>query len=288
MSRPKQRKGGRVTPKGTGSTRRPTPEGSLASTPYGSYLDGPLTVPWADDDRDDDVVDGAAGVIAVAGDAIASGHPAELLVLTSTLVDAADDPADEDITWSSVVELFTGTVRPETTALLHALRPFAPDDWRKRIDAELAGRSTPGLPDWIARIADVAVTGVWVNRDEATEFADDDETDVFVVATWPTGQEMTFIANVVGRSKPVVEDALLAPVDMAAMSDTVAIEGDEPLELVAVDAADVRAFLEVAAQRWDESSGEASEDWPSGRPLLRWLLSTLPEGGEDRWTAAEG
>ena len=287
MSRPKKRKGGRVTPKGTGSTRRPAPDGSSAPTPFGSFVNGPLTGPW-DDDLDDDVVEGVPGAIGVAGDAIASGHPVELLVLTSTLADAADDPADEDITWSSVVELFTGTVRPETTALLHALRPFAPDDWRTRIDAELARRSTPGLPDWIARIADVRVTGVWVNRDEATEFADDDETDVFLVATWPTGQEMTFIANVVGQPNAVVGDALLAPVDLAAMSGAVATEADEPLELVAVDAADARAFLDAAAQRWDESSGEASEDWPSGRPLLRWLLSTLPVGGEDRWTAAEG
>jgi hypothetical protein len=258
VSRPKQRKGGRVTPKGTGPTRRPSAGGPRTSTSYGGTgsapLAGPLSGSW-EDDVDDELPDGAAGIVAVAGDAIASGHPAELLVLTSALADAANGTSEvgargagagEDaISWASVVEELTGVVRPETTALLHALRPLAPATWRERIDVELDGRSTPGLPAWIASIADVEVAGVWVRPDDA----DEGDRDVFLVARWPGGRGMTLIANLVGGPEGVVEDVLLAPADLAAMPGAVTSDAGDPVELVPVEVADARAFLEAAVRR---------------------------------------
>ena len=293
MSRPKQRKGGRVTPKGTGA-RSPSPVGGpLASTPYGTYNDAPLSDSWNDERDDGELAEGLPGVIALAGDAIASGHPAELLVLTSSVAEAIeggsapdDGPgADDDLTWASVVDELAGAVRPETTALLYALRPLAPEEWSSRIATELAGRSTPGLPAWISAIGDVEVTGVWVRRDEMDDDPAADD-DVFVVARWSTGQEMTFIVNVGHHPDPVVQDALLAPMDVAALSASVAID-DGPMELVALEPSDARASLQAAIARWDESSpDDETDEWPSTRPLLEWLLSTLPEGGEERWPGA--
>ena len=294
MSRPKQRKGGRVTPKGTGAASRPTPGGPAASVPLGTYNDAPLAAEWTDAAGAGVVADGIPGVIAVAADAIASGHPAELLVLTSSLAEASaederavstDDDADdvEAFTWSSVIEELSGSVRPETTALLYALRPLAPEEWGSKIAAELARRSTPGLPEWISGIGDAEVKGVWVRHEEP-----EPDDDVFAVVRWPTGQVMTFIANVARQPEPVVQDALLAPVDVSALAEAGGIPSAGPMELIEVDLADARAMLDAAVGRWESTSPEeASEDWPSTRPLLRWLLSTLPEGGDERWPDAD-
>ncbi|UDY34520.1 hypothetical protein [Dermatobacter hominis] len=280
MSRPKQRKGGRVTPKKDGAAPRSSAGVPPPSVPYGTYNDAPLSDEWQEASDDGELADGIQGLIAAAGDAIASGHPAELLVLTSSVVAAVGDGEipgeDASFTWASVVDELSGSVRPETTALLYALRPLAPEEYGWGITAELARRSTPGLPAWISSIGEVEVTGVRLHPEST------DETDVFVLTRWPTGQEMTFIVNVARRPEPVVQDAILAPADVTALP--VATEAQAPMELVEVDLADARAFLEAAAQRWESTTiDEETEDWPSTRPLLRWLLSTLPEGGEERW-----
>jgi hypothetical protein len=46
-----------------------------------------------------------------------------------------------------------------------------------------------------------------------------------------------------------VEDVLLAPADLAAMPGAVTSDAGDPVELVPVEVADARAFLEAAVRR---------------------------------------
>lgn len=263
---------------------------------------GPLDGPWADDTVDDLESD-EPDVLAYVGDAVASGHPAELLVLASTVAEAiaeaerlgpvgddpGDDPDDDEVddneadddelfAWSTAVEQFTAAVRPETTALLYALRPLAPDEWRKKISAELARRHTPSLPAWISLIADAEVTGV-----RARDVSGDD-TDVFVGVRWPGGQEMTIIVHVDRADGGMVDDVLLTRtgIDVAIGAFLSEVDGAVDLaELVAIDLAEARTGLEAGVRRWETAWPQPeSDDWPSARPMLLWLLSTLPEGGD--------
>lgn len=307
MSRPKKRKGGRVTPKGTGSTKGiGAGADPVRSSRPGGPMDissiGPLDGPWADDPLDE-IEGDEPDVLGYVGDAVASGHAAELLVLASTVADAIDEAerlgplgdgvrdegdgdgdqvddgeSDEPDAWSTAVEEFIGAVRPETTALLYALRPLAPDEWRKRISAELASRHTPSLPTWIALIADAEVTGIQA-RDVSG-----DEVDVFVGVRWPGGQEMTVIVHVDRADGGMVDDVMLTRtgIDVAIGAFLTEMDGSVDLdELVAVDLAEARAGLEAGVRRWETAWPQpSSDDWPSARPLLMWLLSTLPDGGD--------
>lgn len=308
MSRPKQRKGGRVTPKGTGSAtgpvisdgpggRRPLPSPGIGAGPFGAdpgsfddpfggALSGPLGSTW-----DDEYDDGEADVLSLAGDAIASGHPAELLALASTFAEAvadagrrrpllaeldSDDP-DSVISWDVMVDDLVEVTRPETTAILHALIPFAPPDVGSALSAELATRSTPGLPAWISRIGEAAVTDVWVR---SALLGDDD--DWFLGVQWPTGQQMTFVVHTDHHAGGMVRDVFLAPMGFEQMLELIGGEGEGAVDQHRVDPADARRVLERAVQRWEMTYPPAlTDDWPFMRPLLMWLLSTLPEGGSD-------
>lgn len=291
MSRPKKRKGGRVTPKGTGSTRRPNPGDGPGSSgrfpgsstdPFDGLLDGPFDGSWADElgDATDDIADDEADVLARVGDAVASGHPAELLVLASTFAEAIDDAGrpeplipgaadDETLTWSSVVDEFVASVRPETTALLHALAALAPEQWRERIEAELSRRHTPSLPKWIASIGDVEVTGAWVARQVLG-----DEDDVFIGARWPTGQAMTLIVNIDHLAGSAVADTVVTLRELDAVVSGLTPDDAGIAELLPVDPADARARVQAAVHRWETTVPlTVGEDWPTTRPILQWLLS---------------
>ena len=294
VSRPKKRKGGRVTPKGTGSTSRPP--GGLrpgGPNPLGRGPMGPLDGPWLDQFDDDGDVDGEVGdgdtdVLARAGDAITTGHPAELLVLASTFAEAVADAArtdplipgstdDELYSWRTVVDELTGSTRPETTALLHALRPFVPDEWNQVITAELSERHTPSLPAWISSIGEAEVTSVWCR---SHDLGHDD--DVFIGARWPTGQVLTLVVHVDHELGGSVQDVILMPADIDQVLRVFAAPADGPTSLTEVDLADARAQIAAAVDRWEQSSPRTlTDDWPSARPLLLWLLSRLPLGGPD-------
>lgn len=307
MSRPKQRKGGRVTPKGTGSNNGPVissgpgrqslPSSGLGSGPFGASaggfddpfggaLSGPLGSTW-----DDEYDEGDPDVLSLAGDAIASGHPAELLVLASTFAEAVadagrrrpliaevdpDDP-DAEISWDVIVDDFVNVTRPETTAILHALIPFAPPEVGAVLARELAGRSTPGLPEWISSIGDAEVTDVWVR---SALLGDDD--DWFLGVRWPTGQQLTFVVHADHHAGGMVQDVFLAPMAFEQMLELITGDGEGTVDQRPVDPADARMVLERAVQRWEMTYPPSlTDDWPIMRPMLLWLLSTLPEGGSD-------
>lgn len=292
MSRPKKRKGGRVTPKGTGAhevAARRSGHGlskPLGGPPLGGAA-GPL--PMSSAGAFDDGLD-EPDVLALAGEAIAGGHPADLLVLASTFAEVAgdvpsehrgrpgnpapDEPDGEPPTWSEVVGELLSTVGPETTALLYALRPFASELWRKKITVELARRSTPTLPAWICSIDRPEVTDVWFR---SHVLGDDD--DVFMGVRWPTGQVLTFVVHIDHHSGGTVQDVLLAPTSVEAFLERFGGGDEAAATLTRVEAAAARARIEAAVRRWEMTwPGPVSDDWPSMRPMLSWLLSTMPEG----------
>lgn len=260
---------------------------------------GPLSGSWAEES--DDLSGGDPEVLVLSGDAIVSGHPAELLALASTLVEDLDEELREagrtesdggaELTWPDVVGELLDEVRPETTALLHALRVFAPEGWAGKIAEGLARRPTPSLPAWISSIGEADVTGVWSRSVEPVTHADSegdsgaedhsDTEDVFVGVRWPTGQELTLIVHVDRHPVAVVHDVLLARAGVEAVKEVVVAE-DGRTTFVRVDPIEARGRLIPAVQRWETTEPVTlSDDWPSKRPLLLWLLSTLPDDGSE-------
>lgn len=162
-------------------------------------------------------------------------------------------------------------MRPETTALLYALSALAPAEWRERIEAELSRRHTPSLPNWFASIGDVEVTGTRVAR-----HLDGDEDDGFIGARWPTGQAMTLIVNIDHLVGSAVADTVVILRELDAVVSGLTSDDAGIAEILPVDPADARARVQAAVHRWETTVPLAvGEDWPTTRPILLWLLSTL-------------
>lgn len=268
MSRPKKRKGGRVTPRQTrprnwdGGGRQP----SRGSSP--TQVEPPILAP----------VDHS----------LADDHPLALLGFASSLAEIADDagrgmsmlePSSDGgrplLTWDDFVAMFGGVDIPQTTALLSALELFAPRDVAPRIRSVLDRRRHDRLlPDWVGSLGDVEVAATL----EQAHVLRDGE-NVIVAARWPAGQELTLVTYTDHNMGTLVKDCFAIPAgpdDVVRMfddeTDAGAIQGE-------IDPAVARARIESAVKRWSMTWPPVLQDeWPSLRPLVLWLTSKLPAG----------
>ena len=166
------------------------------------------------------------------------------------------------------------------TALLAVIAELLVDDpaARLRCRREVAERGEH-LPRWITALPQVDVYRA-VRRTNA--FRDVDE--LVIGMRLDRGRELTVavtidhnmfssVANAVAVSEPIDETlALLAE----SSSDTGVFE---------MSLADARVWIEDALNK--PALAPATETWPIYRPLVRWLVGRLPEGGEHRSLAGE-
>jgi hypothetical protein len=97
------------------------------------------------------------------------------------------------------------------------------------------------------------------------------------------GAFLVYIDHIRGT---VVSDAFPTPApidDVMRQLETANREQGRPAELIdfeQLDLALARSVVEEALDNADETSADPdSETWPAGRPILAWLLSTMPERG---------
>ncbi|SEM09800.1 hypothetical protein SAMN04515665_13035 [Blastococcus sp. DSM 46786] len=215
-------------------------------------------------------------------DALSAGieapTPGPLLGIVSLALSVAAADDDPAAAFGTLVRSFSAADRVETSAALLAIATLTVDpDLRRRVRREIAERGHV-LPQWLAELhrsepVDRAV-------EVSTVFRDVDE--LLVGVTVPGGGPLTAVIAVNNEFGAVATDGYVvgAPLDEVV---GLMVEGDDPdLRVRDISPADARARLTHALSGIDRRPLRlASEQLTEARPLVEWMLSLLPEGGQD-------
>ncbi len=220
-------------------------------------------------------------------EALAAEHPLHLLGLVAMIVEASlpDAPlleaSEEDEDRDSpglddLVESFIGVPVVETTALLGVLAELADDpELGARCAAEVDRRDDE-LPSWITDLAQTTV-----HRAVRMTHVLGDGDDLMLGVRLPAGYELTCVVFIDHNAGSAVGDAFLVPDSLAAVLEVAEQNRtDSDLELVEMTPADAAAWLSeglaAAEALWPPAE---SDTWPACRPLVEWLLYSMPTGG---------
>lgn len=219
--------------------------------------------------------------------------PWQLLAFTSTLVEVSGGPPGPDgvsLAIEGMIETFLGIDLAETTAALSTLAVLVDDeDLRTSITAELSHRTQP-MPLWLRDIRDVKV-----NRAAILSVDGDRGDDLLLGVDWTGTEGGSFVIYVDHGLGTVVKDAFPMAMPFAETVEELrtttldeAVPG-ERVELEELDLAEARGLIETALENMEELGEEHESDtWPAARPILEWLLTTMPEGHTDRWDEPGG
>lgn len=206
-----------------------------------------------------------------------STDPWELLAFVSTIVSVSDASEHDQASaaLAGLVESFVGVDLAETTAALKVLSVLVADaDLGASIRAELAHRTQP-MPLWLRGIDETRVSGAAIMT-EGTATGD----DVILGIDWAGGGRGSFLTYIDHASGTVVKDAFPSPMSLDETVDrmrTMAAAEDD-VEVDEIDLDEARGLIEDALLTGDATGTEFQSDtWPSGRPILEWLLRTMPE-----------
>lgn len=266
MSRPKLRRGGRVTPKGT----RPHNWVDKSPSPGRAPHDDADPTGFADEIRR----------------AIDAGHPLALLEFASTLAEITDGDRQPDRTWLSnpepetslssadLVHTLVGIPLPETTALLYALGPFLDETTSDIARSEVNQRRDHILPAWVRQIAGATVGEVWEQR----HLLGDGE-NLLIGLQWPSGHEASVVIYIDHNMGTLVKDAFALPEPAQRVLSIYEREAPPHSHQRPLDAGTARARVEAALATFAMTIPRAeSETWPACRPIVRWVTSMLPGG----------
>ncbi|WP_209305661.1 hypothetical protein [Mycobacterium sp. PS03-16] len=212
-----------------------------------------------------------------------AGHPLDLLGMVSMLIESTvpdplawlpNRPQRETVDLDRLLDGLIGTPIPETSALLAVLAEFLEDaDLRQRCRHEVAARDDE-LPDWLADLAHVDV----FRAARMTHVLGDND-EVLLGAALAGGDELTCVAFIDHNQLSAVKDAFPVPdsvdnvIRIAAENNT-----DPDITFVEMSLADARAWIDHGLQQHAVFMDQ-TDTWPACRPLLRWLIRHLPEGG---------
>lgn len=202
--------------------------------------------------------------------------PIHLLGFLSAVVEVSDGRPGVDGTPTDIaplVESFIGVDLAETTAALHALQVLVPDtDVVSAIRAELGRRRQP-MPLWLKGIGDTRVSGAAIMGTGPGD-------NILLGIDWDGGGSTTYVVYVDHTRGTVVRDAFPVPLTLdaaIAQFEEIAAGSGDAIELEALDLAEARALVEEALSHGDGGIDPESDSWPASRPILAWLLSTMPE-----------
>lgn len=215
--------------------------------------------------------------------ALATGHPLDLLGMASMLIQATkpnplaflEAQEHEHVDRDRLIESFIGVPTRETTALLTVFAELLDDaDLALRCRTEVAARPDD-LPRWLTDLANVEVY-----RAVRMTHTLGDGDEVLIGARLSSGDELTCAAFIDHNTMSAVTDAFFVPAPVDTVVSIGAERNTDPdSSFLDMGLADARAWIEQGPDSplfWGES-----DSWPGCRPLLLWLLSHMPEGGTE-------
>ncbi len=207
-----------------------------------------------------------------------------LASLMSAMLDILDpsvevDELPEKPLLSDLVDSFLDVSIAETTAALHIIATLTTDELvAARIRRELSNRRHP-LPLDVAGLAELRVV-------RATQMVvpNDVGDDLILELAGAGVRGICLLVYIDHRYGTVVKDAFLMPSSLddavAELREIAAREGHWA-DFVPVDLADARARMQDAIRAYEtiDHGIPPGETWPGLRPLLRFLIRGLPDGG---------
>jgi hypothetical protein len=209
-------------------------------------------------------------------DGVDSPTPGPLLGTVGLLLSVAAGADDPGATLADLVRSFSAADRVETSAALLAIATLTVDaDLRRRVRREIADRGHV-LPRWLVELHSTAPVDRAV--EVSTVFRDADE--LLVGVTVPGGHPLTAVVRVDNELGAVATDAYVVQSPLASVVELL-VEDDPDVRVRDVPPADARARISSALAELDVGPGRVgSERLAESRPLIEWLLSLLPEGGD--------
>ncbi len=207
-----------------------------------------------------------------------SPTPGPLLGVVGLLLSAVAGSDDPAASLDDLVRSLSAVDRVEASAAVLAIATLTVDaDLRRRVRREIAERGHV-LPRWLAELD--RSTPVDRAVEISTVFRDADE--LLVGVTVPGGHPLTAVVRVDNELGAVATDGYVVESPLASVL-ALLTEDDEPdVRVRDIPAADARARIAAAVQELDLGpSPFVSETWAESRPLVEWVLSLLPEGGQD-------
>ena len=226
--------------------------------------------------------------------ALDTGHPRNLLVLVSAIVaTATPDRLDfgkssqrEQVRLHDLIASFVGMQIQETTALLAVLSELLVDDedLQRTCRQEVATRQHR-LPRWITRLPDIQV-----HRAVRMPHLLGERDELLIGARLIGGQELTCVARFDHTIVSCLEEVFLVADSIDNVRATAIQDDIDPdASFVEMTLADARAWIQAGLAL--PAFPRRSESWPDCRPLVRWLIGHMPEGGHryerpcDDWRA---
>jgi hypothetical protein len=207
--------------------------------------------------------------------------------MVSAILDLTDernagplDPDDGDAasTRATLVESFLELPFAETTAALTVLRLllFDDDDVVERIEQELLNRPHP-MPAWPTMLDGATVDAeVWT----MTHVLGDGE-NYLIGVRLPSREGFAALVYVDHNMGTIVKDAFVVaePLENIVKGMRELADADQTVE--PFDGARARAVItDAIASGASIYEQPRSETWPACRPLVEWIVSLLPDGGE--------
>ncbi len=221
-----------------------------------------------------------ADVAAILGSALRSGiespTPGPLLATAATLLTIAEAGSDPTST-TTLIRALAAWDRPASSAGALAIASLIGDEGlRREVRRDAADRGHP-LPRWLVQLHRSEPAGRAVEL--STVFRDVDE--IVVGVTVPGGHPLTAVVEVDNELgvRAVGGRVLMEPVDAVVDQER---DGDHPdVRVRDIALADARARLADALRGPDLDllRGETTP-WQQVRPLVAWMLSLLPDGGD--------
>lgn len=219
-------------------------------------------------------------------EALASGDPLGVLARASTMLDLIDprnrDPfaperaGPEGLDGDGLIGSFIAVARPETSALLAALAHLTgADTTRARIKKELARRAAP-LPAWLEHL-DQAQAYRCVEMGHVLGDGD----NVIVGVRLHRGHELSIVTYIDHNMGSLVKDGFVVARSLDdVISSMQSMSQDPDITFAELDLADAKARITEAISIGAMTLPRPETDtWPACRPLVEWVVRTLPPGG---------
>jgi hypothetical protein len=217
-------------------------------------------------------------LLAALREGVEAPTPGPLLALVGLLLASAgadDDPAGS---LDHLVRSFSSLQRPEASAALLAIAVVTADpELRRRVRREIADRGHV-LPRWLAELDRTRPAGRAVEL--STVLRDADELLVGVVV--PGGHPLTAVVRIDNGLGAVATDGYVTGEEVESVVGLLA-DDDPDVRVRDISTADARARITAALHEMEFIPRRLldSQTWFDSRPVVRWMVSLLPEGGQD-------
>jgi hypothetical protein len=163
---------------------------------------------------------------------------------------------------------------PSLAALAGAVAAIHPDPiMAERIRKDVG--EVPHPPVWLAGIGTITVTDCVVQGHVLG-----DGENVVLSWRWPNGQVGTVVVYIDHNMGTIVKDAFTAADNALDIMAAAAQAGGEEIVSIPIAREEARARIEQALTTTDHMVPPIETDsWPSCRPIVEWLLRTLPSNG---------